>query len=82
MRDAAPVNTGADGEVPDAEAEAEPEGMPEPTALADEGRGIAGVGPTTMLEPEEEEVMAALEEGLGLEAGVLMGTETGMEEGV
>lgn len=68
--------------MPDAEPEREAE--PEPTALADDGRGMTGVGPTTMEEEEEEEGVMMGEE-LGLERGVRTGTETGMtgeEEGV
>lgn len=82
-RDAPPVNSGVADAVPDAEPEAE-EAELEPTALADDGRGTTGVGPTTMEEEEEEGVMMG--EELGLERGVRTGTETGMtgeeEEGV
>lgn len=68
--------------VPDAEPEAD-EAEPEPTGLADDGRGMTGVGPTTMEEEEEAGVMTG--EELGLDRGVRTGTETGMtgeEEGV
>lgn len=76
------MNSGVADAVPDAEPEREAE--PEPTALADDGRGTTGVGPTTMEEEDEEGVMMG--EELGLERGVRTGTETGMtgeeEEGV
>ena len=68
--------------MPDAEPEAD-EAEPEPTGLADDGRGMTGVGPTTMEEEEEAGVMTG--EELGLDRGVRTGTETGMtgeEEGV
>ena len=70
--------------MPDAEPEAD-DGEPEPTGLADDGRGMTGVGPTTMEEEEEAGVVTG--EELGLDRGVRTGTETGMtgeeeEEGV